>query len=199
MTIGLSQFKNIKTEFVRKSIHFLIALSPVLAVRDRFFTLVILMAGILLYLYFEMMRLRGHTIPLISSLTVQASRQRDEGKLVLGPVTLGLGSLFSLAFFPPQIAAIAVYALAFGDGFASLVGKPFGRIRPAFLLGKSIEGSLACFTAVFIASWKVSGSLPVTLTAAFTATLIEALPLEDFDNIAIPLTVALAVSLVNFT
>jgi dolichol kinase len=108
---------------------------------------------------------------------------------VLGPVTLGIGALLALLLFPSPAACIGIYALAFGDGFAALIGKLFGRIRPAFLFGKSVEGSLACFTAVFISAWLVSRSFTVAFTAAFVATAVEALPLEDYDNVALPLVV----------
>ena len=183
--------KSIKTEFVRKSIHFLIALVPVFAAWNYYFTVALLCFGILAYVLFESLRSRGIAIPVITSLTVMASRPRDEGRFVLGPVTLGLGALLVLVLFPPHIAAVAIYALAFGDGFASLLGKPFGRIRPAFMFGKSLEGTLACFVAVFLISWKVSHSLYVSFITAITASVVEALPLEDFDNIVMPFAAAL--------
>jgi dolichol kinase len=196
MTDRIATVEVFRTELVRKSIHFLISLSPVMAVISRPFTLVFLMMGVLTYIYLESLRIRGVSVPFISSLTAQASRPRDKGHFVIGPVSLGLGAILVLALFPPQTAAIAIYALAFGDGFASLLGKPFGRIRPAFLLGKSVEGSLACFFAVFYCTWSVSHSLSISFVAALTATLVEALPLEDLDNIAIPLAVALVISLI---
>jgi dolichol kinase len=143
----------------------------------------------------ESLRLEGVKAPFISSLTAMASRSRDLGHFVMGPVTLGLGSLLALLLYPSPAAAIAIYALAFGDGFASLIGKIFGRMRPAFLCGKSVEGSLACFTAVYIAAWQVSRNFTISLAAALTAMVVEALPLEDYDNLAIPLTVGLAVQL----
>ena len=189
-----SSVRIIKTELIRKFIHFLIALSPLMAAWNHSLTLVMLMTGILAYIYIENMRLNGVSTPLISALTAMAARQRDEGRFVFGPVTLGLGALLVLVLFPPQAAAIAIYALAFGDGFASLIGKPFGRLRPAFMSGKSVEGSVSCFLAVFFVTWRVSHSLSVSLMAALTASLVEALPLEDFDNIALPLAVALAVT-----
>jgi dolichol kinase len=121
-----------------------------------------------------------------------AARVRDQGRFVLGPVTLGLGALLALLLYPSPAASIAIYALAFGDGFASLVGKIFGRIRPAFMLGKSVEGSAACFIAVLIAAYSVSRNIGLAVLAAITATIVEALPLEDYDNIAIPITVGFA-------
>jgi dolichol kinase len=155
------------------------------------------MAGTLAYIWMETLRFSGVKVPLISSLTSMASRSRDMGQFVMGPVTLGLGALLALRLYPSPAASIAIYALAFGDGFASLIGKFFGRLRPAFLFGKSVEGSLACFTAVFIAAWRVSGSMSIALAAAFTAMAVEALPLEDYDNIALPVTVGLVVRLLS--
>jgi len=124
-----------------------------------------------------------------------ASRPRDIGRFVMGPVTLGLGALLALLLYPSPVAAIAIYALAFGDGFASLIGRFFGRHRPAFLNGKSLEGSFACFTATFIAAYAVSGNVRIALTAAFTAMLVEALPVQDYDNLVLPVTVGMAVQL----
>ena len=189
--------KSIKTEFVRKSIHFLIALVPVFAAWNYYFTVALLAFGILVYVLFESLRSRGIAIPVITSLTVMASRPRDEGRFVIGPVTLGLGALLVLVLFPPHIASIAIYALAFGDGFASLLGKPFGRIKPVFMHGKSLEGTLACFTAVFLASWNVSKSIHISLIVAISATIIEAMPLEDFDNILMPFATALILFLLK--
>ncbi|MDR1971054.1 MAG: phosphatidate cytidylyltransferase [Treponema sp.] len=191
---GLGEFK---TEILRKSIHFLIGLSPLLAGLNYPATVVLLSAGILGYVRMESLRLAGIRVPLVSSLTDMASRSRDRGHFVLGPVTLGMGALLALVMYPSPAASIAIYALAFGDGFASLVGKSLGCIRPAFLRGKSLEGSLACFCAVLVAAYGVSHDYRIALPAAFTAMVTEALPLEDYDNLALPLTVGLVVSLIS--
>jgi dolichol kinase len=188
-------FAELKIELIRKSIHFLIALVPVMAAFSRPFTVTLLMIGTLGYTYMEMLRFSGEKVPVISSLTSMASRSRDLGHFVMGPVTLGLGALLALLLYPSPAASIAIYALAFGDGIASLVGKFLGRLRPAFLCGKSIEGSLACFVAVFIAAWQVSRSFSVACITALTAMAVEALPLDDYDNIALPVTVGLAAQL----
>jgi len=184
-----------KTEVIRKSIHFLVALTPGLALINYPLTVLALMTGVLGYTVMEQMRLAGVEVPLVSTLTGMASRPRDMNHFVLGPVTLGIGALLALLLFPSPAACIGIYALAFGDGFASLVGKLFGRVRPAFLQGKSVEGSMACFFAVFISAWLVSRNFTVSLVAAVTATAVEALPLKDYDNIALPLIVGAVVQL----
>ncbi|MDR1838742.1 MAG: phosphatidate cytidylyltransferase [Treponema sp.] len=186
----------LKTEIVRKAIHFLIALVPSMATVNRPLTVLFLMIGTLGYTFMEYLRLSGIKIPVFSSLNKMASRPRDVGHFVMGPVTLGLGALIALLLYPSPVASVAIYALAFGDGFASLVGKFFGKWRPAVLYGKSIEGSLACFTATLISAYAVSGNMLIAATAAFTAMIIEALPLEDYDNLVLPVTVGLTVQFV---
>ena len=87
---------------------------------------------------------------------------------------------------PLPCAKIGIFALAFGDGLASLAGKLFGRIKIPHTGGKTLEGSLTCFTAVFISTFIVSRNPVVSLIVALLAMLIEVFPLGDWDNMIIP-------------
>ncbi len=177
----------IRIELIRKSIHLLIGLVPSLAALiGAFPTILILASGSIFYTACEFLRLSGRDVPLVSRVTALAARKRDTGKFVLGPVTLGFGAMLALLLYPNPAASIAVYTLAFGDGLSSLVGKLFGSIRLPFTGGKSLEGSLTCFTAVFIASYALSGHGLASFVVAFFATITEALPLKDFDNLVLP-------------
>ena len=177
-----------RIEFLRKGIHLLIALVPTLVfLIGRDCTAALLTLGTAVYAICEGLRMAGKSVPLISRVTAHAARRRDTGKFVLGPVTLGLEALFSILIYPREAAAIAIYTLAFGDGLSSLVGKLFGSIRIPFTKGKSIEGSLTCFTATFISALAVSGKPLESAIIAAVATVTEALPLKDFDNIILPL------------
>lgn len=182
-----------KSEVVRKSLHFLIALSPGMAAINLSLALLSLSAGLVAYTFMELLRSRGVKVPVVSSITRIASRERDAGRFVFGPVTLAIGAMLALLLFPLPAASAGIFALAFGDGFAALVGRLFGRIRPAFLFGKSVEGSLACFAATGLSVYLVSQNYLAALVAAFVATAVEALPLEDYDNIVLPLAVGIAV------
>ena len=183
----------IRIEMLRKSIHLLIALVPSLAFFMGVFpTTAILAAGILFYATCETLRMYGKEVPVVSAVTSLAARKRDAGKFVLGPITLGLGAMLSLILYPEPAASIAIYALAFGDGLSSLVGKLFGTIRLPFTGGKSLEGSLTCFTAVFISAYALSGNAAPSAGIAIIATLTEACPLKDFDNIILPLVTGCA-------
>lgn len=186
--------EEIRIEILRKAIHLLIAIVPSLARIDLRLTLGLLSFGILVYAICEAYRIDGKRIPVISRVTALAARRRDAGKFVLGPVTLGLGAMLALLLYPSPAAAVAIYALAFGDGFSSLVGKLFGSIRLPFTGGKSLEGSLTCLGAVFLAALAVSGRPLPALAVAAVAMVVEAAPLKDFDNIVLPvLTGAFAV------
>ena len=55
--------------------------------------------------------------------------------------------------------------------------------------GKTIEGSLACFIAVFISTLCCSKNIFLSLIIAFCAMMIEVLPLKDFDNVLIPVAI----------
>jgi len=104
--------------------------------------------------------------------------------------------MLAIMLYPNPAAAIAVYALAFGDGTASLIGKAVGRIRIPKTGGKSLEGSLACLIAVIVPSYLVMGNLWQSLAISIFATFVEALPTKDFDNIFMPTAVGAFVMLV---
>ena len=198
MTATLPRFSSkaheIQTELLRKGIHLMVGLTPAAAMVSLPMTIGLLVIGLVVYTLAESLRLQGREIPFISSLTRKASRGRDRNKAVLGPITLGLGALLCLMLYPEPAASVGIYALAFGDGLSSLVGKLFGRIKMPFTGGKTVEGSTAAFLAIYWAAWVASGNPEVAVSVAATGTILEALPLEDLDNLVIPLGTALAYS-----
>lgn len=174
-------------ELVRKSIHICSALTVPLAHAAYVPTLCLLTVGLTLYIIFELMRLSGKRIPVVSTITQIASRKADEGKFVLGPVTLVIGEILSLLLFKPPISTVAIFALCFGDGFASLIGKIYGQKHFTVVADKTVAGSVACFTAVFLSVLPVLHSFDKALIITIVATFVEWLPLKNLDNIAIPL------------
>jgi dolichol kinase len=97
-----------------------------------------------------------------------------------------MGAMMAMVLYPEPAAAIAIYALAFGDGLSSLVGRAFGTFRLPFTGGKSLEGSLTCFVAVASSTYAISGNAGGSVAVASIATLVEALPTKDLDNILLP-------------
>ena len=176
----------LRGEVIRKSLHLLIALVPVLASLNMPVTVTLLAGGTLFYVFAEKLRMTGRPVFIVSDLTVLASREQDCGHFVAGPVTLGVGAMLALLLYPSTAAAIAVYALAFGDGLASLAGKLFHTPRIPGTGGKTIAGSAACFLAVVLSCLRLTGSPLKALIIAVGATLLEMVPVRDFDNLVLP-------------
>jgi len=179
--------KDLKKEVVRKSLHLLIAIIPLILSYSVDLAAALLVVGIVLYSFFESLRMKGFSIPYISTITELAARDRDQGHFVAGPVTLALGALVSLSVFSVPVASMAIYALAFGDGLSSLAGKFLGMTPIPLVRGKSIIGSLTCFIAVLCVASLFGFTLIPSLIIAFTAAFLEALPLKDWDNFVIPI------------
>ena len=178
--------RTILKELFRKSIHLCSSIVPLFFSMYYWYTVYGLLLIVTLYYFCEIARLEGHPVPVVSLITETASRQRDECKFVLGPVTLVLGIVFAALVLPLSCARIGIFALAFGDGLASLAGKLFGRLKIPHTGGKTLEGSLTCFAAVFLATYIVTGLSVISLIIALVAMLIEVLPLGDWDNMIIP-------------
>ena len=173
-------------EIIRKALHLLIAFVPLLAGVDLRATMMLLAGGTLFYVFAERLRIEGRPVFVISDLTIIASREQDRGRFVLGPVTLGVGAMLSLLLYPSTAAAIAIYALAFGDGFASLAGKLFRSPSIPFTRNKTLAGTAACFGAVLLSTWKLTGRLSIAFSIAVAATMLELIPIRDFDNLILP-------------
>lgn len=187
--------QRLRSEIVRKSIHFLIAIVPTIAATFGIFSAISLLAGgTLVYIGSEYLRRHGTAVPVITRLTLLASRPRDRDRFVLGPVTLSLGAMVALVFYPEPAASIAIYALAFGDGLAGLVGTFWGSLHiPG--TGKSVEGSAACFVATFVAALGFIPSVSAAVIVALVATVLEVLPTHDADNLLLPIGVGLVATL----
>ena len=181
-----NQLTSLRKEFFRKTIHICTAFVPLLLHFARAPAIFCLCAAGIFYIIAESLRSNGHEIPLVSDITAAAARKRDENKFVLGPVTLVAGIIAAAVLWNETAASVGIFALAFGDGLASLAGKTFGKIRVPYTHGKTVEGSLTCFAAIFSSTFFVTGNSELSLLVAIVGALIEVLPLKDFDNLIIP-------------
>ena len=178
-------------EACRKLIHCLIVFVPFIAGCSYALAYFLLSAGIIVYSWSEYQRLAGHYVPVLSDIKAKAFRNRDLDHFAKAPVTLALGAMGALALYPLQFAAVAIYALAFGDTMACLVGKSMGKTQIPYT-GKTWAGSAACFATVFLLAFQATGgSLAKTAAVAMAATLTELLPIKDYDNLLIPLVTGL--------
>jgi phosphoserine phosphatase len=155
-------------------------------------TFIILLLG--LYLTSEYLRTEGKKMPLINNITRRAASQNELYQLVLAPVYFAVGILLTLVIFPAPAngAAIAIFAL--GDSTASIFGRYFARTSLPFNKDKSLEGSAAGFLFAFLAG-SVFISPVFAVVGAAIAMFIEYLPLPVNDNLLIPLSTGLALTL----
>ena len=177
---------DIKKEMLRKTIHICSAFIPLFIHYFKWPVLIALACAVCAYSVAELLRLKGITIPFVSAVTAAAARKRDENKFVLGPVTLSIGILICALLWQPLPASIGIYALAFGDGLASLSGKLFGKVQIPLTQGKTAVGSLTCFAAIFTSCFLACRNSYVALVVASLGMFIELMPIKDLDNIIIP-------------
>ena len=182
-------------ELFRKSIHISSSFIPLLLKYAYWPVIVLLIIAVVVYTISEVLRARGINIPLISKVTEIAARKRDENRFVLGPVTLVCGILLAALLLPLDYARVGIFALAFGDGLASLIGKLCGKITIPGAHGKTAAGSLTCFFAVLVSTYCCCQNCLISLCVALCAMFIEILPLSDFDNLIIPPVIGLIYSI----
>jgi glycerol-3-phosphate acyltransferase PlsY len=96
-----------------------------------------------------------------------------------------ISSFLVIMVFHKDIAILCLLFLIFGDGAAAIIGKSFGRTK---LFNKSLEGTLAfLIVCTVIGFFFAYIPLSIRLAGAFTAALVELLPLRASDNLRIPI------------
>ena len=136
---------------------------------------------------------------------VQAmSRTGDRREILRGPLSYGSAfiALTLIYWIDSPISIVALMLLCGGDGLADIVGKLFGTARLPWSKKKSWAGTAAMFAggwllsllvlAIYLAQGVFPGTLlsylPALTLIALAATAIESLPLNDLDNLTVPLT-----------
>ena len=146
---------------------------------------------------------------------VQAmSRSGDRREILRGPLFYGIVfvALTVIYWKDSPIGVIGLMLMCGGDGLADIVGRRWGRAKLPWAQDKSWMGSLG----MLLGGWSFargavwvfgmlgvfhapigSNLLPIT-AIALAGTLVESLPIKDFDNITVTLTaVALGHWLLN--
>lgn len=129
------------------------------------------------------------------------SRTGNRREILYGPLFYGIifVLLTILYWTDSPIGMIALMVLCGGDGFADIIGRKFGNKKLPWSETKSYAGALAMFTGslalsafilwIFIAAGVFSTPLSTLLlplaAISLGATLIEALPIKEIDNITI--------------
>ncbi|AFZ03352.1 diacylglycerol/polyprenol kinase family protein [Calothrix sp. PCC 6303] len=96
----------------------------------------------------------------------------------------------------PQYAALGILIMAWGDGFAAIIGRRFGKHKYQLFGGqKSWEGSLSMTLISYVISslilFSIQGNIwqvwVISLIVAIVATALETLSFLGIDNLTVPL------------
>jgi phytol kinase len=135
---------------------------------------------------------------------VQAmTRTGNPREILRGPLFYGLAFVACTLLFwrTSPVGVVALMVLCGGDGFADIVGRRLGRRKLPFNPVKSWAGSLAMFLGglgfalaivalfhtlgIFAPMLNLPGAARAITVIALLATVVEALPLGDYDNLSL--------------
>jgi len=140
--------------------------------------------AMLIGLFILHLKMRGHRLPVIDDVLARFER-KDAAFPGQGALMYFAGALFVLSFAPFDFALAAIAIVAFGDGFATLVGL-YGKWSLPWNPRKKTEGLLAfIFSAAAISSLV----LPVGHALAYSIVLgiLETIDIPADDNLLLPL------------
>jgi phytol kinase len=134
--------------------------------------------------------------------TLFKAMERDNEDKSLGTVYYAI-SLLILAYVTfslniSYIGAIGILIMGYGDGFAAIIGKKFGKHKIKINhSNKSVEGSITVFifsliiSLAFFSVHAPSLFIPASLLIAIIATLLEFFSPLGSDNLTLPLGISL--------
>jgi dolichol kinase len=189
-----SRVRQIQGEAFRKGLHALGCVWALWGYWWPWLTILGLTLFAVIYVIYDALRLRGRGLDVVERVGRFCRRRREEARPALGPVVLAAGVIVCFLVFAPHVACAAVLAGVGCDCAASLAGKLWGRHAIPFSPLKTLEGSLAGLGVAFVACAPVAGVVP-GLIAALVAAAAESLPLEDMDNIVVPVATACVLAL----
>jgi dolichol kinase len=184
------------TENARKAVHLLaLLIPPASELTSKPLVLAALSIVTIAYVLGEVLRLKGHRLPIITPFTLKMSRPEERTSFIIRPAYLAIGIILALVLYPTTIAYASICIGAVGDSAAAIVGERFGHSR--IVRRKTVEGFAAGLTAAFLlASFLVSPF--VALLGAVGAMIMELLDVPD-DNLTMPIVAGALMTLVTLT
>jgi uncharacterized protein (TIGR00297 family) len=184
---------SLRSEYKRKAVHIGSSAFALLLRWLNFWQASILALGALIFNVWILPRIGGKKL------------YRDDDHVrgyPLGILLYPLSVLVMILCFPNRlyIAAAAWGIMAWGDGFASVFGRKFGRKKIPWNPDRSYAGSLAFLifgglSAVFFTIWVWRAGEPtlwhivvIPLLATLLAVVIETIPMGVNDNVTVPLS-----------
>jgi phytol kinase len=135
------------------------------------------------------------------------TRRGDRTEILRGPLIYGIAFVILTIMYWKQspVGLTALMLLSGGDGLADIVGKRFGNARLPWSKNKSWAGSTAMFLGgasfalvvifIFIQagvfSTPFSSFVAPVLWISLVCTAVESLPIEEYDNVTVPIAAVL--------
>ncbi len=189
-----------KLELLRKIFH-IISISLLIIPLEIFgkISIIILMGGMLLIFFpISYFRIKNRWTFLYWELLKHVERKQNWDTLPAKQAfALAFGLIISALFFDEKTLKVAILTTAIYDGFATILGKLFGRHKIPYTR-KSIEGSLGGMlinTLVLSFFIPVEQSLLVSLFASFIELFANSKKIFLDDNFLIPVSVSIFFSI----
>lgn len=131
-------------------------------------------------------------LPIVQEILQKVEREDEKGIPGKAGLVFAIAALLTAIIFfgfDGKIIAGGILVLSFGDGFSTLAGKKFGKVKIAG--EKTIEGTAAGILAAWIALAPLF-PLQTALAGAVAGMLAEHLPVND--NFSIPIAAAAALA-----
>ena len=186
-------------EVRRKFIHLVPLLIPLVSTFDilkRNELLVVAGISTLIAFALDLARMRGGFVSKVFLQLFGTFLRPSEKRTFTGSSYYLLGIFMAILVFPKPIAEASMYILIIGDTMAAFVGIMWGRTK---IWGKSLEGSLAFFfSSCAILALLGRVGMQVAVVGALVATVVELLPLSINDNLTIPISSGVSMSLLYY-
>ena len=147
-----------------------------------------------LYVISELAMMERKNIPIISFIIRHATTDAERYEFAAAPIFFAFGILLTLFLFPVPASSAAIAIFAFGDSTAAIFGKIIGKKTLPFNKGKTWEGLIAGVFFGFSAATFFVDPLRA-LTSTISAMFVESLPLPLSDNLTVPLTAGITLTL----
>jgi len=193
-----------KAELLRKSIHLLsISIAVVYYFETRELALTILIPLTLISLILDLARYFSPTYKnfLYSIVGFMLREHEINSKRIIlsGATYVLIAALVTVLLFPKAFVLLGIAVLIFGDIFAALIGRKFGRHKFLF---KSLEGTMSFFvfgSLIMLVTPKIEGSLTeylIGFAAVAVAGIIENVSYGwADDNLTVPIAVCVTMAI----
>lgn len=203
----LNATTSLPKEFIRKSYHIACSLSIFLLLKlfDRWYMAVV--ASLVPFALGGLVLFFGRGAKVLDRFRIDRDGQGNELLRQVASVQVSFAVLLTVfwGLLGPGYryhAAVGIMAWGFGDAFAALIGKRFGRHRITLRIAdgkKTVEGTIAavavtflvvCKTLLWLGGVSIWVCVPAALILALVGGAVELVCRHGIDNVALPLTVA---------